>query len=116
MEQGAIVVASAHPQGKRAYPADLPEVVGVSSNRECVEGVFHLPKRHYPRKKWKGLSDKFIASGYSNGSYMGVSYACVRVSAYLACLREALPHHSSEDLLNALKVKAHWPTVELGYR
>ena len=50
MDNNAIVVASAHPMGQRAYPADPPEVVGVSSNKECLEGLFYLPKRHYPRK------------------------------------------------------------------
>ncbi|MEC7985315.1 MAG: S8 family serine peptidase [Myxococcota bacterium] len=115
MEHNALVVASAHPMGQRAYPADLPEVVGVSSNKKCLGGLFHLPKRHYPRKKWKSLSDKFIAPGDFDGSYAGVSFAAARVSAYLACLKEAMPDHSCDDVLAALKNKAHWPTVELGY-
>ena len=42
-KMGAVIVASAHPKGERTYPADLPEVVGVSTHKDCRE-LFHFPK------------------------------------------------------------------------
>jgi subtilisin family serine protease len=32
VESGSVVLAAAHPKGERAYPADLPETVGVSTS------------------------------------------------------------------------------------
>lgn len=111
---GSIVVSTAHPKGERAYPADLPEVIGVSTNRDCKE-LFHFPKKLFPKKQWKGLSNKYLASAYVDGEYSGVSFATAYVTSFLAALTQAYPEESPEERVMRMAHRAHWPTVELGY-
>ena len=111
---GSIVVSTAHPKGERAYPADLPEVVGVTTNRDC-QSLYHFPKSIYPKKQWKGLSNKFMASAYVEGEYSGVSFATAYVTSFLVALTQAFPNETPEQRIQRMKHRAHWPTVELGY-
>ena len=47
VEAGSVVLAAAHPKGDRAYPADLPETVGVATHPDCPLEKFYYfdPKR-----------------------------------------------------------------------
>lgn len=113
-ENGSLVVASAHPKGERTYPADIPEVVGVSSNQEC-RSLFHFPKDIYPKKQWKGFSNKFLAPAYMGSVYGGVGCATAYVSCFMAMLTQAFPEENPEKRIERLANRAFWPTIELGY-
>lgn len=111
---GSLVVSTAHPKGERTYPADLPEVVGVSTNRDC-RTLYHFPKRIFPKKQWKGLSNKFLAPALVDKEYSGVSFATAYVTSFLAALSQAFPEETPDQKIQRLAHRAHWPTVELGY-
>ena len=111
---GSVVVSTAHPKGARTYPADLPEVVGVSTNRDC-RTLFHFPKKIFPKKQWKGLSNKFLAPAFEGEEYAGVSFATAYVTAFFAMLTQAFPKDTPAQRIKRLEQRAHWPTIELGY-
>jgi hypothetical protein len=118
-DAGAVLVASGHPKGRPTYPADIPESVGVVSHRDCMDKMFYFQPRRFPRKRWKSLSGKFVANGRITAddpaSYRGSGVAAACMAAELACLRQALPDASVEQLVRVLEYRSHLPTVELGY-
>ena len=117
-EAGTLLVASAHPQGGRIYPADIPEAIGVASHPDCGSRIFYFDPMTYPRKKWKGLSGKFLTGGrdITQNTYVGVGHAAAYMSGRFACLRQALPDASADELIHVMQNKSFVPTIELGYR
>jgi subtilisin family serine protease len=120
-EAGAVVVAAAHPQGERAYPADLPETVGVASHPDCpLDKVYFFAPHRFSAGEWGGLSTKFLAHGYQRvqgrpGAYEGSGLAAAYVSGRLACLFEAMPDASPVDVVAALQNRALSPVPDMGY-
>ena len=48
VESGSVVLAAAHPKGERAYPADLPETVGVATHPDCpLEKVYYFAPHRF---------------------------------------------------------------------
>jgi subtilisin family serine protease len=123
VDKGSVVLAAAHPKGDRAYPADLPETVGVAAHPDCpIDKFFYFDPRRFPRKEWGVLSDKFLAHGYgiteesgAVGRYRGSGMATAYLSGLVACLSQAMPNATSEMLITALKRRAQVPVPELGY-
>lgn len=122
VESGSIVLAAAHPRGDRAYPADLPETIGVAAHRETpLDKVFYFDPKRFPRKEWGTLSTKFLTHGYSRlddgerGYWRGPGIATAYLSGTSACLAEALDGKPNTDLIDALKRHALIPIPELGY-
>ncbi len=59
-EAGAVVLAAAHPRGERAYPADLPETLGVASHPQCgFDRLFYFNPSQFGVQQWGNLSGKF---------------------------------------------------------
>ena len=119
---GTLVIAAAHPQGERAYPADFPETVGVSSHQDCPPDKFYFfePAR-FPRKEWGPLSGKFLASGqlldadgYPSG-FLGPGIATAYMSGRLACLAQALPGQDIGELVHQMERLGLIPNPEIGY-
>lgn len=122
VEMGSVVLAAAHPKGERAYPADLPETVGVASHPDCpLDKFFFFDPKRFSRKEWGVLADKFLTHGYEytvdgqSGRYRGSGFATAYLTGVTACLGEALPEVSSVDLLKTLKRQALIPMPEIGY-
>ena len=117
VEQGAVVLAAAHPRGDRAYPADLPEAVGVAAHQDCpVEKVFYFDPKRFPRKQWGVLSDKFLTSGHAGDPERWLAGAATSyLAGRVACLREALPHLPPEGIIEKLRAQALIPSPEIGY-
>lgn len=122
VEMGTLVLAAAHPKGERAYPADLPETVGVAAHPDCpIDKYFYFNPKRFPRKEWGVLSDKFLTHGYginrdgTAGRYRGSGMATAFQSGIAACLAEAMEGRSAEDLLQTLRRSALIPVPELGY-
>ncbi|MSP54912.1 MAG: hypothetical protein EXR69_04805 [Myxococcales bacterium] len=122
VEQGAIVVAAAHPKGERAYPADLPETIGVASHQDCPLGKFYYFAPHrFPARQWGSLTGKFLAHGYTlqpdgtRGAYRGSGIATAYLSARAACLQEALPGEGPLEVTEILRQTALTPVPEIGY-
>lgn len=122
VDSGSVVLAAAHPRGERAYPADLPETVGVAAHPDCpIDKYFYFEPRRFPRKEWGHLSDKFLTHGYSmmpdgqQGKYRGSGIATAYLSAVAACIGEALQGRSAEDVLKSLRRSALVPVPEIGY-
>jgi GNAT superfamily N-acetyltransferase len=122
VEAGSAIVAAAHPKGERAYPADLPEVIGVFAHPECpFERCWWFDASVYPPAQWKGLSGKYMACGYtfplsgvSTGrSWRGSGIATAYMSGRVACLRQADPQG---PVLQALREIAKVPEPDAGYR
>jgi hypothetical protein len=121
-EQGSVVLAAAHPKGERAYPADLPETIGVTAHPDCpIDKCFFFNPKRFSRKEWGVLSDKFMTHGYSPpsgdqpGKYRGSVVATAYMSGITACLFEALPGASADEVVAALRRIALVPTPEIGY-
>ena len=82
---------------------------------DCQD-LFHFPKDIFPKKQWKGLSNKFLAPGIVDGDYAGISFATAWVTSFLGMLCQAFPEESVEQRIQKLQQRAHWPMVELGYK
>jgi subtilisin family serine protease len=121
VEAGTVVLAAAHPKGDRAYPADLPETVGVATNPDCpLDKVYHFASEFFPRSEWGNLSGKFLTHGFEwceghRGTFKGSGLATAYLSGRFACLREALPELDVEELVEAMARQALIPSPELGY-
>jgi len=120
-EAGAVVLAAAHPRGERAYPADLPETLGVASHPDCgPDRLFYFEPGRFSAQQWGQLSGKFLAHGYDRragdeAEYRGSELATAHVSGMLACIAEAMPEASPLELISALQDWALLPVPELGY-
>jgi membrane-anchored mycosin MYCP len=121
-ELGAVVLAAAHPKGERAYPADLPETIGVTAHPDCpIDKFFFFNTKRFPRKEWGAVSDKFMAHGYTEPQgdqapkYRGSVIATAYMSAVTACLFEAIPGATAEEVIEALRRNALVPAPEIGY-
>lgn len=123
VEKGAVVIAAAHPKGERAYPADLPEAVGVASHPDCPpEKYYYFAPHRFPARQWGALSGKFLGHGYTSpnagaasGVYKGSGLATANLSGRICCLREALPEESPVNLIEHLRQVALTPVPEIGY-
>ena len=122
VEAGNVVLAAAHPKGERAYPADLPETIGIAAHPDCpLDKFFFFDPRRFPRKEWGVLSDKFLAHGYAlspdgnQGKYRGSGIATAYMSGVTACIAEALSGRGAMDVIKSLKRHALVPVPEIGY-
>jgi subtilisin family serine protease len=122
VETGAVVLAAAHPKGERAYPADLPEAVGVASHNDTpIDKFFYFDPKKFNRKQWGFLSAKFLAFGYDMDEkgrphrYRGPGFATAYMSGRMVCLAEGLPRASPADMVKAMRRLALRPSPELGY-
>jgi len=122
VDSGTVVLAAAHPKGERAYPADLPETVGVAAHPDCpIDKFYYFNPKRFPRKEWGVLSDKFLTHGYGisrdgqTGRYRGSGMATAYLSGVTACLAEALPHKTAAEVIGMLKRTAIVPNPEIGY-
>lgn len=122
VEQGALVMAAAHPKGERAYPADLPETVGIASHPDCpLEKFYYFAPHRFPTKQWGNLTGKFLGHGHTllpdgeRGVYRGSGLATAYLSARAACLKEALPTESPLEITEILRQTALTPVPEIGY-
>lgn len=122
VEAGTLVLAAAHPKGERAYPADLPECLGVAAHPDCpIDKFFYFNPKRFARKEWGVLSGKFLTHGYGvnpdggAGRYRGSGIATAYLSATAACLAEAMGDRAAKNLLTTLKRTALVPIPEIGY-
>ena len=122
VETGSVVLAAAHPTGDRAYPADLPETIGVAAHPDCpLDKIFFFDPKRFPRKEWGTLSTKYLTHGYSRGPdaakgrWRGPGIATAYLSGTAACLAEALDGQPINELMDALKRNALIPIPEIGY-
>jgi len=124
VESGSIVLAAAHPKGERAYPADLPETLGVASHPDCPqEKYYYFSPHRFPRKEWGSFSGKFLAHGYGTskegagpGPYRGSGLATAYLAGRVACLWEAMPDESPQGVSEIARQLALTPVPEIGYR
>jgi hypothetical protein len=121
-ELGSVVLAAAHPKGERAYPADLPETVGVTSDPKCpLDRVFFFDPDRFPRKTHAALTDKFLTHGQTEATagerpkYRGSGIATAYLSGYVACLRQARPRDSAQEIVARMRERALVPLLEIGY-
>lgn len=122
VENGSVVLAAAHPKGERAYPADLPETIGVAAHPDCpLDKYFYFDPKRFSRKEWGVLSDKFLTHGYginkdgTAGKYRGSGMATAYLAGVAACLGEAMPKSTGDELIKALRRTALVPVPEIGY-
>lgn len=121
VENGAVVLAAAHPKGERAYPADLPETVGVATHPDCpLDKAYYFAPHRFPRSEWGNLTGKFLTHGYEwhgdrRGAFKGSGIATAYLSGRFACLREALPNETAQGLIDVMRQIALTPVPEIGY-
>ena len=120
-EAGAVVLAAAHPRGERAYPADLPETIGVASHPDCgPDRFFYFNPSRFDAQQWGSLSGKYLAHGCERiagegGPFRGSELATAYTSGVLACIAEAMPGAPPGELVKAPQDRALIPVPELGY-
>jgi subtilisin family serine protease len=122
VERGAVVLGAAHPKGERAYPADLPETVGVASHPDCPpEKFYYFAPHRFPTKVWGSLTGKFLTYGLTvggpgvRGVYRGSGMATAFLSGRIACLREALKDAPPDQVIETLRQISLTPVPEIGY-
>ena len=124
VDSGSMVLAAAHPKGDRAYPADLPEAIGVASHPDCpLEKFFYFSTDKFPRSKYGALSDKYLAYGYAvpkagakKNIWRGSGIATAYMSGRLACLCQAQPDADVGRLSAMLRELAQAPDSGAGYK
>lgn len=121
VDNGSTVLAAGHPRGDRAYPADLPETIGVSAHPDCpLDAFYWFDPNHFPPSRWKALSGKFVAHGYAvppphdreARTWRGSAIATAYMSGRVACLREAMPQANEAGILKSLQDLALTPSSE----
>lgn len=122
VSDGSVVLAAGHPRGERAYPADLPETIGVQAHHDCpLDKFFFFDPKRFPRKDWNTLSGKFLTHGFSvkddgsKGRYRGSGIATAYLSGVAACLSEAIGTRDAQQLIQTLQRTALVPLPEIGY-
>ena len=121
VESNAVVLAAAHPKGERAYPADLPETVGVATHPDCpLEKYYYFAPHRFPRAEWGNLTGKFLTHGYEwrgdqRTAFKGSGIATAYLSGRFACVRQALPDESANGLIEIMRQVALTPVPEIGY-
>ncbi len=121
VENDAIVIAAAHPKGDRAYPADLPETVGVATHPDCpLEKFYYFSPHRFPRTQWGNLTGKYLTHGYEwrgddRGGFKGSGIATAYLAGRVACLRQALPTDPAMQVIDTLRQLALTPVPEIGY-
>lgn len=121
VENNAVVLAAAHPKGERAYPADLPETIGVATHPDCpLDKHYYFQPHRFPRQQWGSLTGKFLTHGYEwqdgeRGGFKGSGIATAYLAGRLACLREALPNESAMGIVEVLRQVSLTPVPEIGY-
>lgn len=121
VENNAVVLAAAHPKGDRAYPADLPETIGVATHPDCpIEKYYFFQPHRFPRQQWGNLTGKFLTHGYEwrdgeRGAFKGSGIATAYLAGRLACLREAMPNESAMGIIEVLRQVSLTPVPEIGY-
>lgn len=122
VDNGSVVLAAAHPKGERAYPADLPETVGVAAHQDCpIDKYYYFNPTRFTRKEWGVLSDKFLTYGYAlgrdgqMGRFRGSPLATAYMSGIVACLVEAMPDRPAVEIIETLRRTALTPIPEIGY-
>jgi len=119
---GSVVLAAAHPKGDRAYPADLPETVGVASHPDCpLEKYYYFASHRFPRSEWGNLTGKFLTYGrLANPErrpppFKGTGMATAYLSGRFACMAEAMPDRPAQELIEVMQQVALTPVPEIGY-
>lgn len=121
VEAGSVVLAAAHPKGERAYPADLPETVGVATHPDCpLDKYYFFAPHRFPRTEWGNLSGKFLTHGYASengkrGAFRGSGIATSYLAGRFACLKEALGEEPAMGLIEVMRQLALTPVPEIGY-
>jgi subtilisin family serine protease len=121
VENGSVVLAAAHPKGDRAYPADLPETVGVATHPDCpLEKFYFFAPHRFPRSEWGNLTGKFLTHGYElvnneRGGFKGSGIATAYLAGRFACLREALAGETVPGVVEMMSRQALTPVPEIGY-
>ena len=125
VDNGSMVLAAAHPKGDRAYPADLPEAIGVASHPDCpLEKFFYFPPGKCPRGKFGALRDQYRASGCAvpkpgatKRIWRGSGIATAYMTGRLACLCHAQPDADVATLNTMLRELAQTPdTGGVGFK
>ncbi len=121
VEHEAIVLAAAHPKGDRAYPADLPETIGVATHPDCpIDKFYYFSPHRFPRSQWGNLTGKYLTHGYEwidgdRGAFKGSGIATAFLAGRIACLRHAMPGESAMNVVETLRQLALTPVPEIGY-
>ncbi len=122
VDAGTVVLAAAHPKGERAYPADLPETLGIAAHPDCpMDKYYYFNPKRFPRKEWGVLSDKILAHGYginpdgTPGRYRGSGMATAYMSGVAGCLAESQGERNAQTLIATLRRAALIPIPEIGY-
>lgn len=117
MDQGSLVIATTHPQGRRYYPSEFPEVAGTHWHPKVpLDRFYYFDKKRFPKKDWGLLSGKFIAHSHDEkGKDRGPPLATAHLSGYAACLAEALAGYGPELLTKYLRRASLVPNPNVGY-
>ena len=106
INQGVLLVAAEHEQGRASYPAQLPQVIGVGSGK--VRGLY---KYHYRQ----GETIECIARGDSQRlcwleppeiMTAGTSFAAPHITGLIALIREPYPKADLEQVRQILHTHA----------
>ncbi len=88
METGCIIVAAGHPENARLLPASIPGVLAVVADDLVPEGEIHVDHdRRYPYAA--SGSPRDLEGVRTSDNLWGNSFACARVTAYMADLHHA---------------------------
>ena len=121
--KGVLLLAAAHPAGEPAYPADLPDSIGVVSHPDCRDNLYFFDPERFDGEAWRPVSGRFLAPGYGvpeegaeDPTYFGAGLATASVSGRAACLLQALPDEGPLSIARWLSHIALVPEPDLGYQ
>ena len=83
MESGCTIVAAGHPDNAALLPASIPGVLGVLADDSVPPGTIRINKDHLYSHAASG-SPRDLSGVQTSDNLWGNSFACARVTAYLA--------------------------------
>lgn len=137
-QTGMVVITSAGNEGEKdweriTFPADAQNAITVGAVEDDSTAAYFTSKGMFVNGKPKpelsawGRSVSFIRSDGTIGTGSGTSYATPLISGYFACLMEAFPRKSPNEITQALIRSSHLflapdsingygiPNIELAY-
>ena len=106
-DQGVLLIAAEHEEGRESYPAHLTQVIGVGSG--TVRGLY---KYHYRQGETieciaRGDSQRLCWLEPSEIMTAGTSFAAPHITGLVALIREAHPKADLEQVRQLLHTHAH---------
>jgi uncharacterized NAD-dependent epimerase/dehydratase family protein len=106
IDQGVLLVAAEHEEGRESYPAHLPQVIGVGAGKMRGLYAYHYRQRETIECIARGDSQRLCWLEPPEIMTAGTSFAAPHITGLVALIREAHPKADLEQVRQLLHTHA----------